>query len=281
MSLKLVTQIRAGTPQLKRLSYFLQALPTNSLITPPMSAGRPICFFTGVPLKDHETDIVYLDVSGEPREKMDKRTGLQGGGANKCGGKPADPDAQSAAPIIVWCHAKLADFMMLTMEGRFYKQTSKFEKSPYLVYEQMVNRLRRVLKRCQKLEYKVVLPPNGLVPAHQAQIASIASPTTPPLGTPSTSPSVFAHPVTDTEYTNWVSTLTFNYWNERDLILHFLGTPKNGFVPKSQFVAMMDALFTQAEMSAPSLLAAIKSRFPHKDWGHQGIETGWVDFREI
>lgn len=282
----IVTKLRSEAPQLNRLSYFTSALKSASLPPPPVASGRPTCFFTGAQLKDHEVDIIYLDVSGVPREKVDKRTGLQGGELNRCGGKPADPDARGAVPSIVWCHTKLADFMVLVMEGRFYKQTSKFGKSPYLIYEQAANRLKKVLKKAQRLQSEEVsaAPSQGIPPQKKkapAQRAEVAHSATPPLGTPSTSPSMFAHPVTDAEFTRWVTALPFNHWDERDLITHFLGTPTNGFVPKSKFVAMIDSLFTEAEKSAPRLFAAINSRFPNKDWGHQGIETGWVDFREV
>lgn len=279
--------IRALAPSANRLSYFLSAIP--SLLNSP----RPICFFTGVMLKDHEVDVVYLDTSGDPREKLDKRTGLLGGVGNKSGGTPANPEAQSAAPIHVWCHASLADFMGLVMEGRFYRHTSKFPRTPYLVYEQMANRLKRVLKRVPRVrEPLAVAAPKKEAPC---AVASPPSPhTSPPLGTPpqeasevlnlqgglNQSPYPSLPPITDAEFVRWVQSLPFNHWNERDLIIHFLGKPM-GYIPKQSFMAKMESFLIEAKTSAPILFATVTQRYKNINWGTVGVNTDWVDYKEV
>lgn len=267
-----LSTLRQTCPPKSKAAYWHSMIDQHKI--PLVKPTYPTCFFSGAFLADEDIDVCFFNNSGANRLTVDKRF------------KPKRLKKKYTGdfkPLFVWCHQTFRPWVDLVQSGKLYKGNARRAAEPHDYLVAFGQRFLRLLKKesvPQPLGVKNSRPKKE-APAEEAPRVS---PATPPSGTPSTSPStspsIFAHPVTTAEFTRWVSSLPFNHWNERDVILHFLGKP-NGFVSKPEFISRMEAMFAEAEKSAPQLFTAIKSRYSHIDWGHQGVETGWVNYKEV
>lgn len=276
---------RAACPSENKAEYW------NDIITryeiPLIKATYPTCYFTAIVLTNEDIDVCYFNNKGANRIGLDKRF------------KPSSLKRKyqgDFVPLFVWCHKAIRPLIEEIQAGKFYKSRSKLAVEPHDYFVSCFQRFVRLVKGEPVPQAPGVKNTYTKKEAPTEKAVSQLTSTTPPLGTPaqealeafkqpqhhspSPFPSLFRHPITDVEFSRWVKSLPFNHWDERDLIIHYLGKP-TGYIPKQRFVAMMETFLDSAKASAPTLFAAVQSRYPNKDWGHQGIETGWVDFKEI